>query len=209
MPRYALREAQKEPRRVKPIVFFIDIDGTLTDGSYREKKMEEQGLVIGEYGDPKRVYPQGKQAFLEAFCNPELFSTDSTMVNAKEMIEAIKSAMNYIEIHVFYVTARDSKYHHQTEQDIRERNLWVGGARLVCKPHSKAPKTVDYKVAVFAGIVNTLNPSSVVIIDNSQHILNGANRCFSTSFYSMIINTFMTCTDALNWWKSYVIQLER
>jgi len=209
MRKNALHQAQKERKKARPIVFFIDIDGTLTDGSRREEIMEEQGLVIGEYRDPNRVYPQGKEAFLEAFCNPDLFSTDVTMDNAKDIIQSIKAASKYMEIHVFYVTARDGKYHHETEQDLRERDLWVGGARLVCKPHRKAPKTVDYKVSVFATIVNALDPSNIVIIDNSQHILDGASRCFSISCYSMLVDTFTSCTDALNWWNSYVKQQKR
>ena len=209
MRRYALRQTQKDPITSQPIIFFIDIDGTLTEGSHREKMMEEQGLVVGEYGDPNRVYPQGKQTFLEAFCNPKLFSTDVTMDDAKEIIEAISYASKHMEIHVFYVTARDGKHHYETEHDIRERGLWVNGARLVCKPHQKAPKTVDYKISVFAGIVNALSPSNIVIIDNSQHIINGANRYFSISCYDTVVDTFTTCTDALIWWKSYVKQPKR
>ena len=187
-----------------PIIFFIDIDGTLTDGSVREQIMEQEGYVIGEYGSPDRIYPHGKQAFLEAFCDPELFETDVTMADAVEIIEAIKSALKSMAIYVFFVTARDSQHHQETEQDLRQRGLWINGARLVCKPHREAPKTVEYKTSVFAGVVNALNPSNIVIIDNSKHILDGAIKCFSASTYRTAVNTFECCTDALNWWKSYV-----
>lgn len=198
------RRGANKTRSQTPIIFFIDIDGTLTDGSVREHIMEQEGFVIGEYGSPDRIYPHGKQTFLEAFCNPELFETDITMPNAVEIIEAIKSALKSMEIYVFFVTARDSQHHQETEEDLRHRGLWINGARLVCKPHRKAPKTVEYKTSVFAGVVNALNPSNIVIIDNSKHILDGAIKCFSASTYRTAVNTFECCTDALNWWKSYV-----
>ena len=205
MQKHTLQAKQKNGGLTQPIVFFIDIDGTLTDGNQREKIMEERGFVIGEYGDPKRTYPMGKQQFLEAFCNPELFHTDVTMENAIEMIDAIKRAHGVTRnIYVFYVTARDSKHHHETEQDLRRRGLWISCARLVCKPHPEAPKTIEYKTSAFATIVNALNPSSIIVIDNSTHILEGAVKCFRGSTYGTVVNTFETCTDALNWWKLYV-----
>lgn len=205
MQKHTTETIRKRNRNAQPIVFFIDIDGTLTDGSEREKIMEERGFVIGQYGDPERTYPKGKQQFLEAFCDPELFHTDLTMESAHEMMDAIKSVQaGRRKIYIFFVTARDSKHHHETEQDLRQRGLWVGDARLVCKPHRETPKTVEYKTLAFASIVACIDPSRIIIIDNSAHILKGAQKCFTGSAYGTMLNSFENCTDALNWWKSYV-----
>lgn len=179
-----------------PIIFFIDIDGTLADGTHRERIMEEQGFVIGPYGDPERQYPKGKQAFLEAFAEPSLFCDDKTMVNAVEFLKSI-AGKGALQVKVFFITARDSLHHAQTEQDLRKRGLWVSGARLVCKPHNQAPKTIKYKVSTMVNIIAALQPITIVIVDNSQEILDGGKYAIPSS------HRFTNCTDALNWWKGY------
>jgi hypothetical protein len=39
-------------------LLFLDIDGTVVDGTPREALMEERGLVVGKYGDDQPFLPE-------------------------------------------------------------------------------------------------------------------------------------------------------
>jgi hypothetical protein len=179
---------------MKPkIVFFIDIDGTLTNGTHREVVMEELGLVSGAYGDPNRKYPKGKRAFLEAFAAPTLFQKDTTMPGAFELTQMISNLYSEYEINVFFLTARDGLYHSETEIDLKDRGLWLNGSRLICKPHNQAPITTVYKSTIVSTICEALTPGDVLLIDNSQKILQAVVR------ETPCTTAFSNCTDALKW----------
>jgi len=179
---------------MKPkIVFFIDIDGTLTNGTHRETVMEELGLVIGAYGDPNRKYPKGKRAFLEAFASPTLFHKDTTMAGALELTQMISDLHFNYEINVFFLTARDGLHHGETENDLKGRGLWLKGSRLICKPHNQAPVTSVYKSTMVSTICVALAPEKAVLVDNSQEIIQAVLQDNPGTI------TFSNCIDAQKW----------
>ena len=88
-------------------LLFLDIDGTVVDGTLREQRMVDRGLVIGKYGDAHRKYPRGYEAFINGFNNPALFHLDANMPEADLLIEtAVQAGAT-----VMFLTARDAVHH--------------------------------------------------------------------------------------------------
>lgn len=152
------------------LLVFIDIDGTMTDGTAREEEMERRGLVIGPYGSPSRQYPQGKAAFIQAFNHPSMFALDDTMAGAEAFIDRCRSISN---IQIFYLTARDVEHHEAIRLDLERRRLWLPDMRLLCKPHRDLD-TEAYKLGRLRTLMEALPASKVVYLENVASLRDGA-----------------------------------
>ena len=150
-------------------IIFIDIDGTVTDGSRREELVTEKGFVIGEYGSPNRKYPFGKHNFLMNFNHKDIFHLDSTLPYAKEFITILRN-FNPKDCIVFWLTARDVIYHEAIRADLEDRGLWFDGMRLICKPHASYCKTIDYKINIIREIVTTARPAFCLYVENESRL---------------------------------------
>ena len=167
---------------------FIDIDGTMTDGTARELAMEGRGLVSGAYGDPTRSFPQGKAAFISAFNHPSMFHLDVTMDGAEAFI-AWCSDLDPDGL--FYLTARDIIHHEAIRSDLEQRGLWLPGMRLLCKPHQSLD-TLEYKISMIRAISETAQARTVVYVENVQRLRSAAKHIDSD------ILTFASALDAVN-----------
>ena len=114
-------------------LLFLDIDGTVVVWTAREQRMEQEGLVIGKYGESNRMYPMGYDAFINGFNNPELFHLDTNIPEAEELIDTAHEA----GATVIFLTARDAIHHCSTESRLKQRRLWREGIRLILQTSSK------------------------------------------------------------------------
>ncbi len=180
-------------------IIFIDIDGTVTDGSKREELVTAKGLVIGEYGAPNRKYPLGKHQFLMNFNHKDIFHLDSTLPYAKEFI-AILSNFNSDECTVFWLTARDVIYHEAIRTDLEDRGLWFDGMRLICKSHASYCKTIDYKINIIREIVISAKPTFCLYVENESRL------CQATVELNLDIFVVENCKDAVEALNSNIME---
>ncbi len=168
-------------------LLFLDIDGTVVDGAPREALMEQQGLVVGQYGDENRVYPKGYRAFIDAFNDPALFALDTTIPAALKLVEMAEEN----GATVLFLTARDARHHCGTEHDLKQRGLWKEGARLICKPHRELIEKSEFKERMIAMLVRQDQAQEVVLVDNNRKNTARVNERLP------LVKTFHSCADAL------------
>lgn len=145
-------------------LLFLDIDGTVVDGTPRETLMEERGLVVGKYGDVNRSYPRGYDAFINGFNDPSLFHLDTNIPEAEQLIQAAVEA----DATVLFLTARDARHHCGTESDLKQRGLWRDGMRLICKPHRELVDKAEFKAQMIAMLSQSDETEDVVLVDNNR-----------------------------------------
>ena len=167
-------------------LLFLDIDGTVVDGTPREALMEERGLVVGEYGDVNRSYPRGYEAFINGFNDPSLFHLDTNIPDAEQLIQAAVEA----DATVLFLTARDARHHCGTESDLKQRGLWRDGMRLICKPHRELVDKAEFKERMIAMLSQNDETEDVVLIDNNRK--NTARVQERLSF----VTTYSACSEA-------------
>ena len=154
-------------------IVFIDIDGTVTDGTKREEIVTKQGYVVGDYGSPNRKYPRGKYQFLMNFNHKDKFQFDETLPHAKEFIQKL-GQINTGTLEIFWLTARDVIYHEAIRLDLENRGLWFDGMRLICKPHAIFCNTLEYKVKNLSEIVSNSKPEYCLYVENEDRLRLGA-----------------------------------
>jgi len=169
-------------------MLILDIDGTVVEGSAREGVMEEQGLVVGPYGDPNRTYPYGKAAFLEAFNHPSMFHMDTTLPDAHTVVRLALAA----GADIFYLTARDVLHHEAIRHDLDRRGLWNERMRLNCKPHVMWANTVDYKLWTLEHLCGLARPGDAIYIENHASIGKAAEERVDQ------LTSYVTCSDAVH-----------
>ena len=167
-------------------LLFLDIDGTVVDGTPRESLMEERGLVVGKYGDVNRSYPRGYEAFINGFNDPSLFHLDTNIPDAEQLIQAAVEA----DATVLFLTARDARHHCGTESDLKQRGLWRDGMRLICKPHRELVDKAEFKERMIAMLSQNDETEDVVLVDNNQK--NTARVQERLSF----VTTYSACSEA-------------
>lgn len=168
-------------------LLFLDIDGTVVDGTLREQRMEERGLVIGKYGDAHRMYPRGYQAFINAFNNPALFHLDTNMPEADLLIEtAVQAGAT-----VMFLTARDARHHCGTEHDLKQRGLWREGMRLICKPHRELVDKAEFKQQMIAMLSQGDETEDVILVDNNRKNITRVQEHLPS------VSTYLACSQAL------------
>ena len=167
-------------------LLFLDIDGTVVDGTARENLMEERGLVVGKYGDINRFYPRGYEAFINGFNDPSLFHLDTNIPEAEQLIQAAVEA----DATVLFLTARDARHHCGTESDLKQRGLWRDGARLICKPHRELVDKAEFKQQIIAMLSQNDETEDVVLVDNNRK--NTALVQERLSF----VTTYSACSEA-------------
>jgi len=150
---------------------FLDIDGTLMEGSARERAMVRAGLVRGAYGDPSRSYPQGKEAFLTAFNHPDVFGLDTTLPDAVALLDVLRTMPS---VEVFVLTARDVEHHEAIRADLDHRGLWFDGMRLLCKPHRTLCTTPEYKLWTFTVLTEGCDEEHILYVENADHLRDNA-----------------------------------
>ena len=168
-------------------LLFLDIDGTVVDGTPREVLMEQRGLVVGKYGDNNRSYPRGYDTFIDRFNNPSLFHLDTNIPEAEPLIQAAVEA----GATVLFLTARDARHHCGTESDLKQRGLWREGMRLICKPHRELVDKSEFKERMIAMLSQNPETEDVVLVDN-----NRKNTEFVQERLSFV-TTYSACSDAL------------
>ena len=168
-------------------LLFLDIDGTVVDGTLREQRMEEGGLVIGKYGDPHRKYPRGYEAFINGFNNPELFHLDTNMPEADLLIETAVQA----DATVMFLTARDAVHHCGTENDLKQRGLWREGMRLICKPHRELIDKAEFKQQMIAMLSQGDETEDVILVDNNPKNITRVQEHLPS------VSTYLACSQAL------------
>ena len=180
-----------------PKIVFIDIDGTVTDGTKREEIVTKQGYVVGDYGSPNRQYPQGKYQFLMNFNHKDKFHLDDTLPYAKGFIEKLRQ-LSSEDFQVFWLTARDVIYHDAIRIDLENRGLWFDGMRLICKPHAIFYNTLRYKVNIISEIVNMSKPDFCLYVENENRLRSAALEL------SLGIIAVENCEKALNSLESHI-----
>ena len=182
-------------------IVFIDIDGTVTDGSKREEIVTRQGYVVGEYGSPNRKYPLGKYQFLMNFNHKDKFHFDDTLPYAEEFIQRLKR-LSSDTLEIFWLTARDVIYHEAIRIDLENRGLWFDGMRLICKPHAMFSDTIEYKVKIITEIFNSAKPEFCLYVDNEERLR------FSVVNLGLDITVVENCETALNSLEDYIQDVE-
>ena len=180
--RIALKVMSQKPR---PLLF-VDIDGTVVDGTAREQRMEQEGLVIGKYGEANRMYPMGYDAFINGFNNPELFHLDTNIPVAEALIDIAHEA----GATVIFLTARDAIHHCSTESDLKQRGLWREDMRLICKPHRNLVDKSIFKAGMIDMLSQSDNTNEVVLVDN-----NYKNRTYVQENLPFV-STYPACSQA-------------
>jgi len=167
-------------------LLFLDIDGTVVDGTPREALMEARGLVVGKYGDINRSYPRGYEAFINGFNDPSLFHLDTNIPEAEQLIQtAVEAGAT-----VLFLTARDARHHCGTESDLKQRGLWRDGMRLICKPHRELVDKAEFKQQMIAMLSQNDETEDVVLVDNNRK--NTALVQERLSF----VTTYSACSEA-------------
>ena len=187
------------PQHIMATIIFIDIDGTVTDGSKREELVTAKGLVIGEYGSPNRKYPFGKHQFLMSFNHKDIFHLDSTLPYSEDFI-TILSNFNPDDCIVFWLTARDVIYHEAIRTDLEDRGLWFDGMRLICKSHASYCKTIDYKINIIREIVTAAKPTFCLYVENESRLREAAVDL------NLDIFVVENCKDAVESLNSNIIE---
>ena len=167
-------------------LLFLDIDGTVVDGTPRESLMEERGLVVGKYGDVNRSYPRGYQAFINGFNDPSLFHLDTNIPEAERLIQAAVEA----DATVLFLTARDARHHCGTENDLKQRGLWRDGMRLICKPHRELVDKAEFKERMIAMLSQNDETEDVVLVDNNRKNTELVQERLS------FVTTYSACSEA-------------
>ena len=144
-------------------IWFIDIDGTLTDATRREQFAYHSGVVEGSYGS-KRSFPKGKEVFEATFHNPMLLTNDTTMPFASSMMRMLE----YDDNQVIFLTARKIWMGEATKEDLVTRNLWKKSSQLICKPTHYPWDSSRFKAEmIFA--TSLRNPHcSLIFVDNCK-----------------------------------------
>jgi hypothetical protein len=168
-------------------LLFLDIDGTVVDGTPRESLMEERGLVVGKYGEINRSYPRGYEAFINGFNDPSLFHLDTNIPEAEPLIQAAVEAGAI----VLFLTARDARYHCGTESDLKQRGLWRDGMRLICKPHRELIDKAEFKQQMIAMLSQGDETVDVLLVDNNRKNITRVEE------HLPFVSTYLACSQAL------------
>ena len=168
-------------------LLFLDIDGTVVDGTPRESLMEERGLVVGKYGEINRSYPRGYEAFINGFNDPSLFHLDTNIPEAEPLIQAAVEAGAI----VLFLTARDARYHCGTESDLKQRGLWRDGIRLICKPHRELIDKAEFKQQMIAMLSQGDETVDVLLVDNNRKNITRVEE------HLPFVSTYLACSQAL------------
>ena len=175
-------------------MLFLDIDGTVVDGTAREQRMEQEGLVIGKYGEANRMYPMGYDAFINGFNNPELFHLDTNIPEAEALIDTANEA----GATVIFLTARDAIHHCSTESDLKQRGLWRENMRLICKPHRNLVDKSIFKAGMIDMLSQSENTTEVILVDN-----NDKNTTYVQENLPFV-STYSACSQALESVKKWL-----
>ena len=168
-------------------LLFLDIDGTVVDGTPRESLMEERGLVVGKYGEINRSYPRGYEAFINGFNDPSLFHLDTNIPEAEPLIQAAVEA----GATVLFLTARDARHHCGTESDLKQRGLWRDGMRLICKPHRELIDKAEFKQQMIAMLSQGDETVDVLLVDNNRKNITRVQE------HLPFVSTYLACSQAL------------
>jgi hypothetical protein len=168
-------------------LLFLDIDGTVVDGTPRESLMEERGLVVGKYGEINRSYPRGYEAFINGFNDPSLFHLDTNIPEAEPLIQAAVEAGAI----VLFLTARDARHHCGTESDLKQRGLWRDGIRLICKPHRELIDKAEFKQQMIAMLSQGDETVDVLLVDNNRKNITRVEE------HLPFVSTYLACSQAL------------
>ena len=168
-------------------LLFLDIDGTVVDGTPRESLMEERGLVVGKYGEINRSYPRGYEAFINGFNDPSLFHLDTNIPEAEPLIQtAVEAGAT-----VLFLTARDARHHCGTESDLKQRGLWRDGMRLICKPHRELIDKAEFKQQMIAMLSQGDETVDVLLVDNNRKNITRVEE------HLPFVSTYLACSQAL------------
>ena len=168
-------------------LLFLDIDGTVVDGTPRESLMEERGLVVGKYGEINRSYPRGYEAFINGFNDPSLFHLDTNIPEAEPLIQtAVEAGAT-----VLFLTARDARHHCGTESDLKQRGLWRDGIRLICKPHRELIDKAEFKQQMIAMLSQGDETVDVLLVDNNRKNITRVQE------HLPFVSTYLACSQAL------------
>jgi predicted secreted acid phosphatase len=168
-------------------LLFLDIDGTVVDGTPRESLMEERGLVVGKYGEINRSYPRGYEAFINGFNDPSLFHLDINIPEAEPLIQtAVEAGAT-----VLFLTARDARHHCGTESDLKQRGLWRDGMRLICKPHRELIDKAEFKQQMIAMLSQGDETVDVLLVDNNRKNITRVQE------HLPFVSTYLACSQAL------------
>ena len=168
-------------------LLFLDIDGTVVDGTPRESLMEERGLVVGKYGEINRSYPRGYEAFINGFNDPSLFHLDTNIPEAEPLIQtAVEAGAT-----VLFLTARDARHHCGTESDLKQRGLWRDGMRLICKPHRELIDKAEFKQQMIAMLSQGDETVDVLLVDNNPKNITRVQE------HLPFVSTYLACSQAL------------
>jgi predicted secreted acid phosphatase len=168
-------------------LLFLDIDGTVVDGTPRESLMEERGLVVGKYGEINRSYPRGYEAFINGFNDPSLFHLDTNIPEAEPLIQtAVEAGAT-----VLFLTARDARHHCGTESDLKQRGLWRDGMRLICKPHRELIDKAEFKQQMIAMLSQGDETVDVLLVDNNRKNITRVQE------HLPFVSTYLACSQAL------------
>lgn len=168
-------------------LLFLDIDGTVVDGTPRESLMEERGLVVGKYGEINRSYPRGYEAFINGFNDPSLFHLDTNIPEAEPLIQtAVEAGAT-----VLFLTARDARHHCGTESDLKQRGLWRDGMRLICKPHRELIDKAEFKQQIIAMLSQGDETVDVLLVDNNRKNITRVQE------HLPFVSTYLACSQAL------------
>jgi phosphoglycolate phosphatase-like HAD superfamily hydrolase len=137
----------------------LDLDGTLIDSQQR-------------WAECQKLYPNDKRGFWNCFQSEQFMYMDSP----KDNVIAYAKSLIDNETVVVIVSGRSEKQKSKTLEQLRD--IGIGFNEIYLRKEKDFRKDFQFKGEIIKQLIQKYNPAEIILIDDSDDVLNNVSRNF-------------------------------